>query len=343
MKAALIESHGGPEKLVVKEVASPTCSPDGLLIQVNTCGINHLDLLVRSGKLPFSIELPRILGLEITGEIMELGDNVKGFKKGDRVTALSRIACGHCDYCRLGDENLCLHAKSLGVTLDGGYAQVVCIPAKNAIKLPENVSNLEASGAALSGLSAWHMLMTQAKIRAGERVLVVSGGSSVGTFAIQLAKAHGCSVFASVGSDHKIEKAYEIGADHVIQHEKQSTSKIIKDLTKQRGVDVVIEVVGAATWQESIESLSRNGRLVTCGAHTGSRVEVNLWKLFSKQISILGAYYGNRGELQSLLAWIADKKIKTVVHEKLPLEACKEGHRILEERKNFGKIILVMN
>lgn len=340
MKAILIESHGGPEKLLYKEVSLPTIGPEEVLVRVRTCGLNHVDLFVREGKLPVSITLPRIPGMEITGEVAETGDGVKDFQKGDRVVVMSRMGCLVCEYCKAGEENLCAKSRSIGMNVDGGYAEYVAAPARNLVAIPAGVSFNQAAGASLSALTAWHMLITRAGLKRGDDVLVLAGGSSVGSFAIQIAKGHGARVFTTVGSEEKGERAMKLGADAVILHRKQDIAEEVKRLTGKRGVDIVFEHVGERTWEKSIASLARNGRLVTCGAHTGKNGSLDIWKLFSKQLSVIGAYYGTKSELVEVLRFMGEGRMSTVIHASFPLHASREAHEVLENRKNFGKVIL---
>ncbi len=340
MKATLIESHGGLDRLLYQEVALPQIGPTDVLVETKTCGLNHLDLFVRKGELPVPIPLPRILGLEVTGIVTQVGSRVNEFREGDRVAALCRVGCEKCEYCLRNQENLCLKSRSLGMTLDGGYAEFVSVPSKNLVRIPECLSFLEVSGAPLSGLTAWHMLMSRAALRPKESVLIMAGGSSIGSFAIQIAKALGCRVFTTVGRDEKIEKAYRLGADFVIQRKKQNVLQEIRQLTEKRGVDLVFEHVGQATWDQSIDCLSRNGRIVTCGAFTGSEVSLDLWKLFSKQISIIGSYYGTNQELHDLFQFMEEQKVFTIIDSVFPLNASREAQAVLENEQHFGKVVL---
>ena len=343
MKAVLFHEHGGADRLRLEEVPDPSPGPREAVVRVKACGLNRLDLFVREGKLPIPIPLPHILGAEMAGEVLSLGPEADGFAKGDRVAVLCRIGCGRCEFCRAGEVNLCLESHSLGIDLPGGYAELAAVPVSNLLLLPEGVSYLDAGGASLSALTAWHMLVGRAKVRPGEVVLILAAGSGVGSAAVQIAKALGARVIATAGGEEKAERARALGADEVIDHRAKDLLKEVRRLTERRGVDVVFEHIGAETFSRSLEALARNGRLVTCGAHTGSRVEIDLWRLFAKQISIIGSYYGTRQELQEVLGMMALGRLRTIVHETYPLSGAADAHRLMEARGQFGKLILTPN
>ncbi len=343
MKAVLLEEHGGADRLKLEEVPDLSPGPREAVVRVKACGLNHLDLFVREGKLPIPIPLPHILGSEMAGEVLAVGPEVEGFAEGDRVAVLSRIGCGSCEFCKTGKANICLDSHSLGIDLPGGYAEQVAVPASNLLPLPEGVSYVDAGGASLSALTAWHMLVGRAKIRPGEVVLILAAGSGIGSAAVQIAKALGAEVIATAGGEEKSAKAKALGADEVIDHRAKDIAKEARRLTDRRGVDVVFEHIGADTFGKSLEALSRNGRLVICGAHTGSRVEIDLWRLFAKQISIIGSYYGTREELQEVLMMMALGQLRTVVHKTYPLSGAAEAQRLMEARGQFGKLILTPN
>jgi len=250
------------------------------------------------------------------------------------------ISCGHCDYCLRGDDNLCRQYTLFGYKVDGGYAEYVASPAANVIPMPANLSFEKAAAIPLVFLTAWHMLITRAQLQPDETVLVLGAGSGVGSAAIQIAKMMGARVIATAGSELKLQKARELGADETFLHSIEHWSKEVKRMTDRRGVDVVVEHVGEATWQESVASLAVGGRLVTCGATTGYDGKIDLRYLFSRHISILGSYMGSKGELYPVLDLVARERVKPVIDTVIPLTKAREAHELLEKREQFGKVVL---
>ena len=336
MRAVLIEEHGGPEVLEVRKAPNPEIGPLEALIKVWACGVNHVDLYLRQGIIGANIPLPAIPGREVAGEIVEVGELVRDFGPGDRVTVIPRFPCGNCEPCRIGEEGMCLQAASI----PGGYAEFTTAPASSLITLPPEVSYDQGASVALAYLTAWHMLITRAKVRSGEDVLVHAAGSGVGSGAIQIAKMAGARVIATASSDIKLERARQIGADETINYSKDDFKDSVMGLTEGRGVDIVVEHIGTDTWQGSIGCLAFNGRLVTSGAHTGVYGRINIQELFIKQLTIIGSYLGSRHELAQLLKVIAQGKVKPAIDSVYPLEGAKEAHQMMEERRQFGKLLI---
>lgn len=344
MKAAIFEKHGGPEVLHVANVPDPKPRGDEVVVRVRACSINHLDLWVRRGIPGIEIPMPHIPGSDVSGEVASVGELVTHVHVGDKVILAPGISCGRCPACLAGDDNLCREYTLLGYKVDGGCAELVKAPARNALPLPEGLSFEEAAAVPLVFLTAWHMLVTRAKLQPGEDVLILGGGSGVGSAAIQIAKVLGARVIATVGSEGKIERTRALGADHVILHSKSDPKTgwqaEVKRLTNRRGVDVVFEHVGEATWAESVACLAVNGRLVTCGATTGYDAKIDLRFLFSRHLSILGSYMGSKAELFPVLELLARKQVHAVIDKVFPLEQCAEAHARMERREQFGKIVL---
>ncbi len=343
MKAVIFSQHGGPEVLRNVEVREPEIGADEVLVRVRACALNHLDLWVRRGMPGITIPLPRIPGSDISGEVACAGERVSGLRPGERVLLSPGISCGHCVYCLRGDDNFCRQYTLFGYKVDGGYAEYVASPAVNVIPMPANLSFEEAAAIPLVFLTAWHMLITRAQLKPDETVLVLGAGSGVGSAAIQIAKTAGARVIATAGSEAKLQKARELGADETFLHSIEHWSREARRLTDRRGVDVVVEHVGEATWQESLASLAVGGRLVTCGATTGHDGNVDLRFLFSRHISILGSYMGSKGELYSVLDLVRRGLAKPVIDTVIPLEKAREAHERLEGRGQFGKIVLRVN
>jgi NADPH:quinone reductase-like Zn-dependent oxidoreductase len=340
MKAIIFSEHGGPEVLRYAEVRDPEIGADEVLVHVRACALNHLDLWVRRGLPGITIPVPHIPGSDIAGEVARAGEKVSGMKLGERVLLSPGISCGHCVYCLRGDDNLCRQYTLFGYKVDGGYAEYVASPAVNVIPTPPNLSLEEAAAVPLVFLTAWHMLITRAQLKPDETVLVLGAGSGVGSAAIQIAKTAGARVIATAGSEAKLAKARELGADETFLHTIEHWSREVKRLTDRRGVDVVVEHVGDATWQESLASLAVGGRLVTCGATTGYDGKIDLRYLFSRHISILGSYMGSKAELYSVLDLVKRGLVKPVIDTVLPLTKAREAHERLESRAQFGKIVL---
>src|SRR6201981_2388601 len=288
MKAVRIHEFGGPQVLRYEDVPDPQLRKDQVLVRVKACAMNHLDLWVRRG-LP-GVKLPHILGSDIAGEIVEVGEYVTGFRAGRRVLIASMHFCHHCEQCMAGHQNLCREFTVLGNGVDGGNCELVAVPAANVIPIPDSLGFNEAASVPLVFLTAFHMLTGRASIRPGQTVLVLGANSGVGIAAIQIAKLFKATVIAPAGDERKMQKAKELGADYVINHYQQKIGDEARRITNKAGVDIVIEHVGVATWNESLKALKPGGTLVTCGATTGFDAQLNLRFLFSRQLATLGSY-----------------------------------------------------
>ncbi len=329
MRAVFFEQHGGAEVLRYGDFPEPVVGPHDVLIGVKACALNHLDIWIRQGLPGISIPLPHILGADVSGVILETGKAVRGKKKGSRVV----ISPG-------GVDSYSPDFQILGLQSQGGYAEKVCVNENYVIPVSKRYSFEKWAAMPLVSLTAYHMLVTRAALKPKETVLVHAAGSGVGSIAIQLAKFLGAKVFTTVGSADKISHAKKLGADAVILYKEEDFSEAVHRLTKGRGVDVIFEHIGPETWQKNIKSLRRGGRLVTCGATSGPKAEIDLRYLFSKQLSILGSYVGSLTELHKVLALIEKGAIKPVIDKVFPLEEAKSAHQRMESRKNFGKIVL---
>jgi NADPH:quinone reductase-like Zn-dependent oxidoreductase len=338
MKAIRIHQFGGPEVLRYEDVADPQARKDQALVRVKACAMNHLDLWVRKG-LP-SVKLPRIPGSDIAGEIVEVGDYVTGFKTSQRVLIAPMHFCGHCAKCVSGLQNQCREFTVLGNGVDGGDCELVAVPAANVIPIPDTLDFNQAASVPLVFVTAWHMLVGRAAVRSGQTVLVLGASSGVGTAAIQIAKLFHCRVITTAGDESKLAKAQALGADYGINHYGQKISEEVRKITNKEGVDIVIEHVGAATWDESLKSLKPAGTLVTCGATTGPSVGNDLRYVFSRQLSLLGSYMGTMGELHEVLGHVFAGRLKPVVDRTFPLKEARAAHEYLEHSRMFGKVVL---
>ena len=340
MKAVIFSEHGGPEVLRYTNVAEPKIKSTEVLVRVRACALNHLDLWVRRGLPGVQIPFPHIPGSDIAGEVTKVGELVTRLKVGQKILLAPGLSCGQCAACSAGNDNQCRRYTLFGYMVDGGCAEYVRSPEANVIPIPGDLRFEEAAAVPLVFLTSWHMLWTRAQLQPGEDVLVLGAGSGVGSAAIQIGKLIGARVIATAGSEEKLQKARELGADEVIHHGKQNIPDEVRKLTDRRGVDVVFEHVGTATWEKSVASLAVGGRLVTCGATTGYEAKVDLRLLFSRQLSLLGSYMGNRAELYAVLKLIGQRKLKAVIDRVLPLAKCTQAHELLEKREQFGKIVL---
>lgn len=336
MRAVRFHQHGGPEVLKYEDAPDPVPEPGYAIIRVRACALNHLDLWERQGLPRVSFPLPHISGSDVAGEIAD----AEGFKPGQRVVLQPGLSCGRCRACVSGRDNLCPSYDVLGYMSEGGYAQFVKVPVANVVPIPDHIAFAEAAAFPLTFLTAWHMLITVAGLRPGDTVLVIAAGSGVGQAAIQIARFMGAQVLATAGSEPKLVRAREIGAEEAINHSAGPFAPEVKRLTGGRGVDVVVEHVGEATWEQSVRSLARGGRVVTCGATTGGTATLNLQHLFARQLSLLGSYMGRKAELLEAAHLFFTGRLRPVVDTTFPLSDATAAQRRMERREHFGKIVL---
>lgn len=340
MKAVIFKTHGGPEVLEFADFRDPKINPNEVLIEVRACALNHLDVWVRNGMPGIKIPLPHVLGNDIAGVVRAVGELVTWVKAGDEVMIQPGVSCGHCAECLAGRDNMCDEYDIIGYRRDGGYAELVAVPGVNVIPKPKNLSWAEAAALPLVTLTAWHMLMKRANVQPGENVLVHAAGSGVGSLGIQIAKLHGARVIATAGSESKLEKAHELGADETINYSSDDWPKQVKRLTGGRGVDIVFEHTGEATWPGSILSLKKGGRLVTCGATSGFDARTDLRHVFYRHLTILGSMMGSKADLLAAMPFIESGQIRAVVDRTLPLAEARKAHELMEDRAQFGKLVL---
>ncbi len=340
MKAVRFHEHGGLDVLEYEDAPEPKILPTEVLVRVKACALNHLDLWLRMGMGSWELPMPHIVGSDISGEVAEVGSLVTRAKPGDRVLLCPGIGCGQCEACWKGLDSACRSYTLFGVMVDGGYAEYVRSPEANVIPIPGDLSFDEAAAVPLVFITAWHMLVTRAQLKPGEDVLVIGAGSGVGSAALQIAKLFGARVIAVAGTDRKLEKAKALGADEGINHARQSIAAEVKRLTDKRGVDVIVEHVGAAVWEACFESLSTYGRLVTCGVTTGAEVKLNVQHLFGRQRTLLGSFMGGKAELVQALKLIGQRKLKAVIDSSFPLKDARAAQEKMENRDFFGKILL---
>jgi NADPH:quinone reductase-like Zn-dependent oxidoreductase len=339
MKAVRFHSHGGPEVLCYEDAPDPVPAAGEALVRVRACALNHLDLWERRGLPRVTIPLPHISGSDVAGEVVTSPS--LDVPPGSRVMLQPGISCGSCAVCLSGRDNECPQYEVLGYrNHDGGYAELVKVPVQNLVTIPDHVDFRQAAAFPLTFLTAWHMLVTRGGVRDGDDVLVLAAGSGVGQAAIQIARLRGARVIATAGSDEKLERARALGANEVIHHYKQDIVEAIRRFTNRRGVDVVIEHVGEATFWQSVRALARGGRLVTCGATTGANGAIDLTAVFAKQLSILGSYMGTKGELLQAAALFFAGQLTPIIDRTFPLADAASAQQRLEESGQFGKIVL---
>lgn len=339
MKAVVFHKHGPIENLQVEKVPTPKPAPHEVLLCVKACGVNHVDKWIRMNK-GKKLPMPHITGSEVAGEIVELGSAVSGLQVGQQVAVSCWLSCGTCEWCLKGEEGLCERGQILGMECQGGYAEYLSIPATHVLPLPPGMDCKDAAAVVLSTVTAWHMLVQQAHVQAGEDVLVLGANSGVGCGAIQIAKLHGARVITTArGPDHVL-RAEQLGADFVVDISKDDFREATLAATNQRGVDVVVEHVGADTWQSSMGSLARNGRVVFCGDTTGREVTDDIHVIFRKQIRIIGSMGGTRREIAEVLKLTARGLIKPVIDRVFALVDGPKANRLMEERRHFGKMVV---
>ena len=312
MKAVYVEQTGPPEVLTYGDLPTPRPGPNDVLIRVVATSLNRLDVFMREGSHGTRITPPEVLGRDIAGEVAEIGSQVQGFAAGDRVVASGA----------------------------GSYAEYALAPAERTFHLTETCSYDEAGALPTAGLTAYQMLVNRARVRPGETVLVMAASSGVSSFAIQIANAVGARVIATAGSDAKLSQAQQIGAEAVINHYTEDVADRVRELTGGEGVDVIIEHVGAAVWPACFRSLAVNGRLVTCGVTAGHRVDLHLGQVFTRALNIMGVGRGSPADMRELLRLVDLGRVRSIIHQRLPLQQAAAAHTLLESSTFFGKVVL---
>lgn len=340
MRAAIFHETGGPEKVVVEEVPTPRPGPGEVLVQVRAAALNHLDLWIRRG-LPIDTTMPHVGGSDIAGVVAELGAGAAGAAVGDRVVVNPTLSCGHCEWCAAGEVPLCPEFRIIGEHTDGGFAEYVAVPAASVYRIPDGMSFETAAALPVSYQTAWRALVGRARVRPGEDVLVLGASGGTAIAAVQIAKLMGARVFAVTRGAENVERVRALGADVVYDRDHVDFSAGVYRDTGKRGVDVVVENVGEATWKGSVRALARAGRLVTYGATTGHRAELDLRVVFWRQIQVMGSTMASRSEFEEMLRVAFRGELRPVIDSVLPLDRAREAHERLEAGGQFGKIVLV--
>lgn len=339
MQAMLLVAHGGPESLAWGEIPLPSPGFGEVRVRVRAVAMNHMDLWVRRGGPAFRVALPHVLGCDIAGIVDSIGEGVTGVEPGARCVVNPGLSCGTCEKCLSGDDPLCRRYRILGEHRAGGYAEHIVIPAVNVLPYPGELSFEHAAAAPLVFLTAWRMLVRRARVEPGEWVLVQAAASGVGSAAVQIAKLAGARVIATASSAAKLASAKELGADEIIDSSNEDFVAATKRITGGRGADVVIEHVGGEVFTRSVLATRSGGRLVTCGATTGATPNIDLRHVFFRQIQVLGSTMGSKADLFAILPLLAAGRLRPVVGRVLSLRDAAEGHRLLESRTVFGKVV----
>ncbi len=342
MRALTISAHGGIERITYKtDVAEPAiAAPTEVRVRIHAAALNHLDLFVVNGVPGVTITKDWILGADGAGVVDAVGSAVTNVKPGDRVLLNPGVSCRECEYCREGDQPLCVKYGILGEHRPGTLADLIVVPAVNAYVIPADVSWEVAAAFPLATLTAWRMLVSRAKLRAGETVLIWGIGGGVALAALQIAKRIGARVFVTSGSAEKLARARALGADETFDHHQQDVAKEIRALTAKRGVDVVVDNVGAATWKRSLLALGKRGRLVTCGGTSGPIVESDVRRMFWNHLTLMGSTMGNDAEFAAIMGALAEGALVPPVDSVFPLAEGRAAFARLESAQQFGKIVV---
>lgn len=340
MRAAIFHDHGGPEVVRMEQVARPAPGPGQALVQVRASAMNHLDLWVRRG-IPIETTMPHIGGSDIAGVIAEVGEGVDPARVGERVVINPSLWCGECWACARGEESMCVRFRILGEHTDGGFAEFVAADADHLYRIPDEMTFEEAAAIPISYMTAWRALVSRAALRPGEDVLVIGASGGTALAAVQIARLMGARVFAVTSGAEKVERIRALGADVVYDRSETDWSKAVFKDTAKRGVDVVVENVGAPTWAGSVRALANGGRLVTYGGTAGPRVELDIRGVFWRQIQVIGTTMASRGEFEDLLRVIFAGRLRPVIDTVMPLDQARQAHERLEAGGQIGKVVLV--
>jgi NADPH:quinone reductase-like Zn-dependent oxidoreductase len=341
LKAVRLHGYGGVEKLRYEETEPPKlASPTDAIVQLKAAALNHIDIWNRLGFTGMEVEMPHILGGDGAGVVVETGAEVNHVKKGDAVCLYPATGCGQCEFCLTDRDFMCVHLRVLGERLKGTYAEYVSLPAQNCFPIPPRYSFEESAAFPLVFLTVWRMLVTNARLRPGDQVLILGIGGGVATAALQIAKQMGSHVIVTSGSDEKLDRAKNWGADHGINYRKSDFSKEVRALTKKRGVDVVVDCVGGDGWSKSLAALAKGGRLVTCGATAGVSPQTDLRRIFWNHLSIFGSTLGSREEFRQVLNFLCNTQIRPIIDQLFPLKDTAAAHQRMERGEQFGKIVL---
>ena len=341
MQAVQFDSHGDRDVLEYGEFPDPEPGRDEVVIDVKAAALNHLDIWTRRGLPGVDLDMPHIPGSDAAGVVDEVGDGVSRFEPGDRVAVLAGKSGGGDEFTRKGDPTLAPDFHIIGEHTRGVHSEYAAVPAENLVAVPEHVAWEVAAAAPLVFGTAWRMLIHRAEVRAGEHVLVHGASGGVGHAAVQIADHAGCEVYATASSDEKLEHAADCGADHGIDYEETDFAREVYDLTDGRGVDVVVDHVGDATYEGSLKSLRKGGRFVTCGATTGPNPDAALNRVFFNQLQIIGSTMATPEQAEEVLELVWDGALEPRIRETLPMSETARAHELIENREGFGKVVVI--
>jgi len=341
MKAIFFEKHGGNEVLQYGDRPEPQAGPGEVRIAIRAAALNHLDLFVRNG-IP-DVPLPQIPGADGAGVVDAVGSGVEGFSPGDRVLLQPGLYCNACEFCRKGEQSLCVRFGIVGEHVAGTFAEKIVVPARNVFPIPAHFSFEQGAAFPLVYQTAWRMIVGRAAVRAGETVLIHGAAGGVGGAAVEIALLAGARVFATTSGEEKARRLKEAGAEAVIDYTKEDVAKSVRTITGRRGVDVVVDSVGEKTWMSSLQAVVKGGRIVTCGATSGPNPKEEIRLIFWKHISILGSTMANDHEFRALLSAVAAGRLTPRIDRVFPLREASEAYRRLEEGKQHGKIVLAVS
>lgn len=339
MRAVAIPRHGGREVLEIRDVPRPVPGPGDVVVKIEAASVNHLDVHTRRGIAGITLAMPHVPGSDAAGTVADLGEGVDGWRVGDRVVVNPMLWDDACEFCKRGERCLCIRLKLLGEHVAGTYCEYRNVPVRNLIQLPANVSFETAAAACLVYQTAWRMAR-RAAIGPGDTVLVFGASGGVGSACVDVARHLGARVLATASSGAKAAKALALGAEAVLDYSKEDVAKRVRELTGKRGVDAVLDQVGADTYSSGVRSLRRGGTYVTCGATTGNAPPAELHYVFWNHLNVLGSTMANPEETAEVMRLVFEGKLKPVVDSVLPFTEVAEAHRKIEDRDHFGKVVL---
>jgi len=341
MQAVQFAEHGDRDVIEYGDFPDPEVGRGEVLVDVKAGALNHLDLWTRRGLPTIDVEMPHVPGSDAAGVVKAVGEGVTRFEPGDHVAVAAGLYCGECEFCREGDTTRCVNFRIIGEHVPGVHAERAAVPSENLVSVPEGVAWETAAAVPLVFQTAWRMLLSRGNLDPGESILVLGASGGVGHAAVQIADYTGAEVYATASTDEKLDYAAEIGADHTINYETEDFAAAVREQTGGRGVDVVVDHVGAATWHDSLKSLAKGGRVVTCGATTGGRPETDLNRIFWNQLEVIGSTMGTPGQIDDVLDLVWEGALQPRIRATLPMSETARAHELIEEREGFGKVVVV--
>ena len=342
MKAIVITENGELDKVKLVDIAKPRPAAGEVLIQVKSAALNHLDIWVRKGRRGVTLSMPHVLGSDAAGMVSEIGIGVEGIAVGDEVIVNPGLSCGKCEYCKRGEHSECVSFGVLGMVRPGTFAEYVSVSAGNVYRKPAYLNFDESAALPLAYVTAWRMLITRVELKPGQTLLIHGIGGGVALAALQLAKLAGAVVIVTSSSDDKLKRAEQLGADHRINYKTSDVASGVRDITGGRGVDVVLETVGAATWPVDFACIRRGGKIVICGVTGGLQADTNLQALYWNQVTVIGSAMGSNEDFRGMLSAVSAAKMKPIVDSVWPMDKYNEAMMKMEQGAQFGKIVLKM-